>query len=61
VREGVVTAEQLVGRITRMMVSIFLFPDPHPDEMAASMKAIYPILAIEPARRSRKAKGRKQE
>jgi hypothetical protein len=44
-----------------MMVSIFLFPDPHPDEMAASMKAIYPILAIEPARRSRKAKGRKQE
>jgi AcrR family transcriptional regulator len=61
VREGVVTAEQLVGWITRMMVSIFLFPDPHPDEMAASMRAIYPILAIEPPRRSRKAKGRKRE
>ncbi len=60
VREGVVTAEQLVGWITRMMVSIFLFPDPHPDEMAASIEAIYPILATESAGRGRKAKGRKQ-
>jgi len=58
VRSGVVTAEQLVGWITRVLVSIFLFPYPDPEEMAANMKAIYPILAVEPAGRSRKAKAR---
>ena len=58
VRSGVVTAEQLVGWITRVLVSIFLFPDPDPEVMAASMKAIYPILAVEPAGQGRKAKAR---
>ncbi len=61
VRAGVVTAEQLVGWITRMMISIFLFPDPHPDEMAASLKAIYPILTAEPTQRGRKAKKRRTQ
>ena len=61
VRSGVVTAEQLVGWITRMMVSVFLFPDPDPDEMAASMKAMYPVLISDPVALNRKTKGKKKK
>jgi AcrR family transcriptional regulator len=50
VREGVVTLDQLVGWTTRVLVSMFLFPDPRPEELAASMKAVFRLLT---ARRGR--------
>jgi hypothetical protein len=47
VRRKVVTADQLVDWMMRLMVSAFLFPDPRPDETARSLTALYRILSVE--------------
>jgi len=41
VRRGVVTADQLVDWMVRLMVSAFLLPDPHPNQMAEGLTAVY--------------------
>ena len=48
VRQGVVTAEQLASWMARMMISMFLFPEPHPEEAAEAMRTVYRILARAP-------------
>ncbi len=48
VRQGVVTAEQLASWMARMMISMFLFPEPHPEETAEAMTTVYRILARAP-------------
>jgi AcrR family transcriptional regulator len=54
VRAGVVRVEELVGWMARVMVSTFLFPDPNPDEMAASLRAVWRGLAGRPRRPRRR-------
>ncbi len=44
VRRGGVSAEQLASWVARMMVSMFLFPEPDPHEMAESMRTVYEML-----------------
>ena len=44
VRRGVVTTEQLIDWMLRLMVSAFLLPHPKPDEMARGLTAVYRIL-----------------
>ncbi len=44
VRTGGVSAEQLASWVARMMVSMFLFPEPDPHEMAESMRTVYEVL-----------------
>jgi AcrR family transcriptional regulator len=44
VRRGVVSEEQLVDWLTRVMVSAFLLPDPSPDDMIRGLTAIYRLL-----------------
>jgi AcrR family transcriptional regulator len=48
VRQGLVTAEQLVDWMTRVMISAVLFPDPDPDRMAHGLTAVYRLLAGTP-------------
>lgn len=50
VRRGVVTAEELVDWTMRLMVSAFLLPHPHPEEMAGGLTAVYRILSADLAR-----------
>jgi AcrR family transcriptional regulator len=50
VRDGVVTADQLVDWLTRVMISAFLFPDPEPQAMTRGLIAVYRLLTA-PARR----------
>jgi AcrR family transcriptional regulator len=45
VRQGFVTREQLASWMARMMISMFLIPEPNPDETAEAMRAVYRILA----------------
>jgi len=47
VRHEIVTAEQLVDWMMRLMVSAFLFPDPRPGETARSLTALYRSLSAE--------------
>jgi len=49
VRRGVVTSEQLAGWAMRMMVSLFLFPDPNPEDTARSLTIAFQILTQSPA------------
>ena len=54
VRAGLVTTEQLVDWLTRVMISAVLFPDPDPDRMAQGLTAVYRLLAVAPPRRPRR-------
>jgi AcrR family transcriptional regulator len=45
VRSGVLGADRLAGWTARMMVSLFLFPDPEPDRTLEDMRAVYRIMA----------------
>jgi AcrR family transcriptional regulator len=56
VRQGVVTTEQLVDWMTRVMISAVLFPDPDPDRMAHGLAAVHRLLAGAPALRRRRRK-----
>lgn len=47
VRRRVVTTEQLVDWLMRLMVSAFLIPDPDPDGMTHGLTAIYRILTAD--------------
>ena len=53
VQQGLVTTEQLVDWLTRVMISAVLFPDPDPNRMAHGLTAVYRLLAgaTTPARR----------
>ncbi len=44
VRRGGVSAEQLASWMARMMISMFLFPEPDPHEMAESMRTVYEMM-----------------
>ncbi len=44
VRRGLVTTEQLVDWLLRLMVSAFLLPDAKPDQMAQGLTAVYRLL-----------------
>ena len=57
VREGAATAEQLVDWLTRLLISVFLFPDPNPNEMSRGLMAVYRLLAGD-GRRPRARRGR---
>ncbi len=48
VRAGIATPEQLVDWLTRVMISTYLFPDPHPDEMAGALAAVHRLLTVTP-------------
>jgi len=54
VQEGLVTTEQLVDWLTRVMISAVLFPDPDPDRMAHGLTAVYRLLAGAPAASKRR-------
>jgi AcrR family transcriptional regulator len=44
VERGVVTADELIDWMLRLMVSAFLLPHPEPDEMAHGLTAVYRIV-----------------
>jgi AcrR family transcriptional regulator len=44
-QQGVVGADQLAGWLTRVLVSMYLIPDPRPGEATESLKTIYRILS----------------
>ncbi|MEN8182797.1 MAG: TetR/AcrR family transcriptional regulator [Myxococcota bacterium] len=52
VRSGVVGADRLAGWTARMMVSLFLFPEPEPDRTTDDLRTVYRIMAGTAARRS---------
>jgi AcrR family transcriptional regulator len=53
VRRGIVTTEQLIDWMLRLMVSAFLLPHAEPDAMTEGLTAVYRILtAPSPPRRS---------
>jgi AcrR family transcriptional regulator len=54
VRRGVVTTEQLIDWMLRLMVSAFLLPHPEPDEMAQGLTAVYRIVTAPTAARQPK-------
>ena len=49
VRRGSASAAQLVDWTLRLMISAYLFPDPHPDEMTRGITAVYRALLTEPS------------
>ncbi len=44
IRRGGVNADQFASWMARMMISMFLFPDPNPRETAESMQIVYQML-----------------
>jgi AcrR family transcriptional regulator len=52
VRGGEVRADRLAGWTARMLVSLFLFPDPDPAETAEDLRAFYRLLGGAPGRRA---------
>jgi AcrR family transcriptional regulator len=44
IQRGGVGADQFASWIARMMISMFLFPDPNPRETAESMQVVYEML-----------------
>jgi AcrR family transcriptional regulator len=60
VRTGLVTTEQMVDWMTRVMISAVLFPDTDPNRMAHGLTAVYRLMAgaPAPARRRRRRKER---
>ena len=48
VRAGIATPQQLVDWLTRVMISAYLFPDPHPDEMVRALAAVHRALTVTP-------------
>jgi AcrR family transcriptional regulator len=52
VRRGIVTTEQLIDWMLRLMVSAFLLPQPEPDAMAEGLTAVYRILTVPSGSRS---------
>jgi AcrR family transcriptional regulator len=48
VRRGVVTSEQLVDWMLRLMISAFLLPEATADEMARGLTAVYRMLTAPP-------------
>jgi AcrR family transcriptional regulator len=47
VRRRVVTTDQLIDWLVRLMVSAFLLPEPPPSQMAEGLTAVYKILSSE--------------
>ncbi len=43
-QRGGVSAEQFASWIARMMISMFLFPEPNPRQTAESMRSLYEVL-----------------
>ncbi len=60
VRNGVVSESHLVDWMTRMLISVLLFQDPDPDEMARAMTAMYRMLTDRSEPRPAQAKPRKR-
>ncbi len=60
VRAGIVREDQLVDWTTRMLISVLLFRDPDPDEMARGLVSMYRMLTTnaERPRTAGKARGR---
>jgi AcrR family transcriptional regulator len=59
VRRGVATTDQLLDWMVRLMISVYLIPDPHPEQMAEGLTAVYEILSAKvrtdaPARRAQR-------
>ncbi len=50
VRNGSVSADQLIDWTTRMLISVLLFQDPDPDEMVRGLTAMYRVLTDQAAR-----------
>jgi len=45
--------------LTRILVSVYLFPDPEPERMARQLGAVYRVLTVDPKKgRSRARAGR---
>ena len=49
VRRGGADAKQLASWMARVMVSMFLFPEPDPQEAARSMRTVYEMLFRDPS------------
>ncbi len=60
VRNGVVSESHLVDWMTRMLISVLLFQDPDPDEMARAMTAMYRMLTDRSEPQPAQAKPRKR-
>jgi len=60
VRDGVVSESHLVDWMTRMLISVLLFQDPDPDEMARAMTAMYRTLTARAEAQAAQAKPSKR-